>query len=249
MTAIELPTDEATAGDQPIGLCLDCNYALRNLPSPRCPECGREFDPLDSKSMNMGRELPPLAKWVLGPVGWHAHALTLAAVAFALWYARLPGGQVRRSASLVIMTALGALWLAWPLLRWAVVRYNGWPHFVLMAGRKQRIAAGLVVLLAAVAIHQKLAMKVAFRMSRDQMNALAAETMADHTKYPKDRWVGVYPARHIRWVPGGMRFTVEDSDVSYNAGFIYLPQVDPKRVGWSAYHYVGDGWWTWREEG
>lgn len=24
--------------------CLDCGYDLRNLPEPRCPECGRRFD-------------------------------------------------------------------------------------------------------------------------------------------------------------------------------------------------------------
>ncbi len=25
--------------------CLDCGYILDRLPRPRCPECGREFDP------------------------------------------------------------------------------------------------------------------------------------------------------------------------------------------------------------
>ena len=35
------------------------------------------------------------------------------------------------------------------------------------------------------------------------------------------------------------------------AGFTYLPNVDPKRVGWSqkSYRYLGGGWWAWREEG
>ncbi len=27
--------------------CLDCNYALTGVATPRCPECGREFDPAD----------------------------------------------------------------------------------------------------------------------------------------------------------------------------------------------------------
>jgi len=30
--------------------CLDCGYDLRELPEPRCPECGREFDPKDRMS-------------------------------------------------------------------------------------------------------------------------------------------------------------------------------------------------------
>src|SRR4051812_24704590 len=60
----------STAAGAPIGLCLPCGYALHGLPTPRCPECGREFDPLDPKTMNMGRELSELAKFVLGPVRW-----------------------------------------------------------------------------------------------------------------------------------------------------------------------------------
>ncbi len=35
--------------------CWTCNYALQALPTPRCPECGRAFDPADPTSMNLGR--------------------------------------------------------------------------------------------------------------------------------------------------------------------------------------------------
>ena len=35
--------------------CRGCGYALRALPEPRCPECGRPFDPADSTSMYLGR--------------------------------------------------------------------------------------------------------------------------------------------------------------------------------------------------
>src|SRR5215207_7045524 len=85
-------TPAEAAARLPIGLCLDCGYALHGLPEPRCPECGRAFDPLDPKTMNMGRELSELAKWVLGPVRWPVSVMSYAAVAVALWYARLPGG-------------------------------------------------------------------------------------------------------------------------------------------------------------
>ena len=27
--------------------CRECGYLLRGLPEPRCPECGRPFDPHD----------------------------------------------------------------------------------------------------------------------------------------------------------------------------------------------------------
>jgi len=32
--------------------CIGCSYSLRGLGSPRCPECGREFDPKDSATMS-----------------------------------------------------------------------------------------------------------------------------------------------------------------------------------------------------
>ena len=30
--------------------CLGCGYILDGLPEPRCPECGREFNPLDPRT-------------------------------------------------------------------------------------------------------------------------------------------------------------------------------------------------------
>lgn len=32
------------------GICRECGYSLRGLADPRCPECGREFDPGDSST-------------------------------------------------------------------------------------------------------------------------------------------------------------------------------------------------------
>src|SRR4051812_33799815 len=101
MTLAAHPADPlhlaANAHGSPIGLCLDCNYPLFGLPTPRCPECGREFDPMNPATMNMGRELTELAKWVLGPLRWPVNLLSWGALAYALWQARLPGGQVASS--------------------------------------------------------------------------------------------------------------------------------------------------------
>src|SRR5438045_4421546 len=113
---VDHPVRPEVSRGHPIGLCLTCGYALRGLPTPRCPECGREFDPMDPATMNMGRELSPLAKWVLGPVRWPVNVLSWGALVFALWFARLPGGQIRSSTSLIILIALGLLWTAWPIL-------------------------------------------------------------------------------------------------------------------------------------
>lgn len=32
-----------------IPICISCGYDTRNLPENRCPECGKEFEPIESK--------------------------------------------------------------------------------------------------------------------------------------------------------------------------------------------------------
>ena len=60
--------------------CLGCGYALRGLAEPRCPECGRTFDPNDPMTMRVpgvSRRKPPK------PVPFAA-ALIVVAVVVAL---------------------------------------------------------------------------------------------------------------------------------------------------------------------
>jgi hypothetical protein len=55
--------------------CLGCDYILDHLPEPRCPECGRPFDPTD-----------PATYWFVGQterlpaVGWIILAVSAAAL-------------------------------------------------------------------------------------------------------------------------------------------------------------------------
>jgi hypothetical protein len=103
--------DEARAGR-----CWECGYELRGLPTPRCPECGRAFDPNDATTMNMGTEVGPVRRWLMRPPGWPLHVVTGLAVIISLWAAASP-------------TRRGALVdeLSWPL----VSRYGGFvQHFV-----------------------------------------------------------------------------------------------------------------------
>jgi hypothetical protein len=66
-------------------LCLGCNYALRGLSQPRCPECGRAFDPEDLSSMNLGRPLNRVARFLLRPTGLWAYAGQFVVTAWGLW--------------------------------------------------------------------------------------------------------------------------------------------------------------------
>jgi hypothetical protein len=240
---------------QPIGLCLTCGYALHGLPTPRCPECGREFDPLDPATMNMGRELSELAKFVLGPVRWPVSFMSWGAIAIALWYARLPGGQIAASSSIWILMSLGVLWMAWPVVRIIAAKKYGWPTSLLMRGQRLRLTVGLSILAAAMAIVYDLPMQAALYVSRPAMDKLANDLLASGQQYADDKWCGVYKATRVKVIPtpgnprGGVRITVEETNRAYRSGFLYLPNADTKRNYRRAYQYVGGGWWAWREEG
>ena len=67
--------------------CLDCGYLLHGLREPRCPECGRTFDPRDPetfarssrrfKLIGAARTVPFVTPLVLLSVWWVHVALTL----------------------------------------------------------------------------------------------------------------------------------------------------------------------------
>lgn len=64
--------------------CLSCDYALDHLPSTRCPECGREFDPGDSRSFSSGN----LLKYgMLTPTALRNLVFIAVALDFTVWWA------------------------------------------------------------------------------------------------------------------------------------------------------------------
>jgi hypothetical protein len=79
--------------DEKIGACWECGYSLRGLETPRCPECGRKFDPANPATMNMGWEVRRVVKWLMRPPGWPTHLLTALAVVTSLWAAAAPTGR------------------------------------------------------------------------------------------------------------------------------------------------------------
>jgi len=109
-------TPTATAHDAPAGLCWECGYPLQGLPTPRCPECGREFDPADPATMNMGRHVGGFARRLLGPPGWPIYTLTGFAALVSIWAAAspTPSGQI-------------AVWLGYV---WNRATLTAWPHIL-----------------------------------------------------------------------------------------------------------------------
>jgi hypothetical protein len=71
--------------------CLGCGYSLRELTDPRCPECGRGFDPDDARTMSLGRPLWQWQRWLLRPLGWRTISLALLGTAGLVYLSRWPG--------------------------------------------------------------------------------------------------------------------------------------------------------------
>jgi len=105
--AVGAEVSSATAW-QLTATCRGCGYALRDLPEPRCPECGRTFDPRDPRTMRVPGWKPP-ARWRPAPPArpqpFGEQALKLAFVATALCAAGVAGNCG------VVLAALG--FLAW----------------------------------------------------------------------------------------------------------------------------------------
>jgi hypothetical protein len=79
---------ESTTED--VGLCWGCGYPLRGIESRRCPECGREFDPLDVRSTNRGRAMGRFGRALIRPVSPLLVFMGLVASALVLVVSRWP---------------------------------------------------------------------------------------------------------------------------------------------------------------
>lgn len=174
--------------------------------------------------------------------------LTWAAILYSLWTARLPGGQFADSNSIYILGVIGLTWLLWPVVRVVAARRYGWPTSLLMRGQRQRMLIGFSIALSIAAIFYRVPETLALKMSGPAMERLAWECMNGSAPYMEDRWVGVFKATRVQKTSSGMRFTVEEHDRAYKAGFDNSPNRDPMRTRRNLRH-LGDGWWAWRQEG
>jgi hypothetical protein len=141
------------------GLCLDCNYPLRGLADPRCPECGRAFDAADARSFNPGKPMPRWMRWWLKPAGRGMlicaalAALALATVPYEEFMApgvsrfdpsfRVPltarhVGISHKSVAALIWLTLLLAWSCHAAMRWFIVRHFRQDRALLVGDRRAR---------------------------------------------------------------------------------------------------------------
>src|SRR5690242_19490405 len=87
-----VPADSKSTSDvRRISRCLGCDYPLRGLTEPRCPECGRAFDPRDITSVNVGRPLGAFGRLLVSPPGRWSYFVAYLPFLLLLWAAAYPG--------------------------------------------------------------------------------------------------------------------------------------------------------------
>lgn len=85
MFTVAIGIHSMRAGTTPTRRCLHCGYVIEHLAESRCPECGRGFDPMDSKTFAIKQR--PTRGWLAATVVmWIWPVLGFALVHFT-WFA------------------------------------------------------------------------------------------------------------------------------------------------------------------
>ena len=101
--------------------CLGCGYSLRGLERPVCPECGREFDPKDTRTFDADPARRQRKKWI------KRLALILGVV--ALVYILYPRGTMTYSISFTCQRCgASTIIKRWQPKqpKWVPILYPGW---------------------------------------------------------------------------------------------------------------------------
>ncbi|HEY7090612.1 MAG TPA: hypothetical protein VH518_21110 [Tepidisphaeraceae bacterium] len=180
-----------------VGICLDCNYPLHDLPEPRCPECGRGFVPDDPTTQNMGQPIGAVARWILAPLG-RARAISLLVWAVLLFWVATDPGLYDYGMSVILPVVALALALiaigAWEVLRvWVAAAYQQpAPELEFPFGRPSR-AASIILLSVAISIPLGVPLRIGFAVSRVFFDEFIHEVQANPSAArPGSTRLGIY---------------------------------------------------------
>ena len=92
-----IPTDPVSAPED--ARCKGCGYQLRQITTTRCPECGREFDPADPRTMHFGQPAGWLGRFLLQKSSVAPIVLCCLAAIALVCISRWPMGEPKASAA------------------------------------------------------------------------------------------------------------------------------------------------------
>ena len=205
------------------GKCLDCGYALKQLTVNRCPECGREFDPDDKSSMDMGLSL--LEKWLMTPVGWPLHIATVLSGILTLIAYSVPGKHsVYLALAILGWIFVGGVWFERMVLFVILESIHKLHNKEYSRFYLRWAVAPVIFLFVLLTIATEIPQTVTYKLSQSSMNQLAKEVMAapSGSKF-QTRYVGCYKAAKIEQLSNGMRFEIAGAGFLSRVWLCYCP--------------------------
>lgn len=220
-----------------------------------CSLCGTQW----VRDANPERIATRLTRWLLRPLGWFTHMVTIAVALSFLWAATTHGTSDLIFIVVVFWLCLFIIvtWLGRALARFIVAaffRRGGWAY----AGWRSWLVAPVAALLVTFLTRHDVPMRVAFFVSRPAMTRLVQRTLnlPPKAKMPTDVRVGRYRATGIERLHGGVRFKVANNgfmDGDY-FGFAYFPKRNPPAPTSAVHPYpntaytpLNGNWYTFRE--
>jgi hypothetical protein len=228
--------------------CPSCGYCLRGSTVPRCPECGRSFDPfavLNSLAPRRPRLLNARERWLLRPPGKREWFLAVLAMSLLVWINTDFDDPISigpNSTWFAAPPALAILILAsLDLARVAVIfTTRDLPDELRQWRLRRRIS--LIATLTGFLLVSFFPWEpdIRFWLSKPALDSLAKQVMTKGRGQP-DHWVGLYHARYISRITNGMNFRLGNWNDGHGLEFI-SPGSQPLRP--VQYQHLGGQWYA-----
>lgn len=235
-------------GSQPEQFCMGCGYALRGLGQPRCPECGREFDPSDPRTFEIHAPSSRLTRFLRRPPGWPLLTYCALCSFFLMFSVSAPGK-----------------YFGWFMLSVFGLLFAGAAYFTRLVGylaataRRRRdgptvgtcarwLLPPLMALSSIAVTAPDGPLRLRVRLSRPAMDRLVstAATLPPGSALPNQR-VGLFFAEDIQTYTGGVRFRVPETGFLDSGGFAFSFTDSPPRISEDRYEPLSDHWFIWIE--
>jgi hypothetical protein len=211
----------STSSATSVRYCLDCGYRLDNLPSTRCPECGRVFDLTDAATTSARGRLNVISRWAAstGPARWLVPASVLVALVVIFLNVVWVGAVMLPMLFLYFAIALIAIfYLPRRIVFRIIIHRHRLSRSMLGVDRRRIWRCRAIILVAAVLVILSIPHQLAFSASKAALRRVAIyeyDVRPAVDSRPTNTFVGVYRVRAIRCLHGTTFELAFHSEISY----------------------------------
>lgn len=234
----------------PAPTCLTCNYALTGVAAPRCPECGRDFDPANPTTFGPREPLLPRALARCAPPLWFqlvlACSLTLVVI-----FASSPNGAMADGVSivpLVVFFVVAPAWLLAFTLHFVTRRVMQHKQEPLPPRRWTWIITPLLILTYASLWRTGAVFWLRWHFAKDDVLALQQQltfprAAAGNIIFGLPTWIGTFRVTgYMIFADGTIQLQLGRSD-AYSDGPARLEWGPSAPTGSPMHAELSDGWW------